>query len=694
MTSRISASALLVSAVVALTGTSARSEEGMWLINRPPSETLSSRYDFTPDAAWLEHVQKSCVRMGRGGSGSLVSGNGLVMTNHHVGRGQLAKLSTPEWDILKNGFLARSRNEELKCPDLEVMILWEIEDVTGQVEEVTKGMSPSDAAKKRKEVIATITNNAKESSGLFCEVVKLYHGARFHLYKYKRFDDVRLVMAPESSVGAFGGDTDNFEYPRFCLDMCFFRIYEDRKPLQPEHYFQWSGKGTSKDELIFIAGHPARTQRLYTMAHLKFLRDVEYPSALRRIWRREVQLLNFSARSDEHARIASSSLLSHQNSRKAYTGMLGGLLDPAIMSDKARAESKLREAVKADSTYAAEWGDAWDEIAQAQAQYAEFHELDRVLRGRRGAFRGQLPGTAQGLVRYAEQIQKPNGERLPEYRESSLESTRLQLLSPAPIYPTLEIDALASGLRLMAETLGGDHPIVKTALKEMSPIDRARALVEGTQVGDVEFRKQLMAGGSATITATNDPMIRFAIAMEPEIDKLRERHEQEVDSVQTEAYAKVAAAKFAIEGESSYPDATFSLRLSYGTVKGYNDGNTHVPAFTDFAGLYDRFETRGGEPPFTLPERWVERRSALDLSTPYNFVSTADIIGGNSGSPVFNRNAEIVGLVFDGNIHCLVWNAAYTDRKARAVSVDSRGIIESLRKVYDANELVAELLAN
>ncbi|MGB0716772.1 MAG: S46 family peptidase [Phycisphaerae bacterium] len=692
-TRRLTMAMLTMLSFASLPGT-ARGDEGMWLINRPPMEQLTNDYGFTPDEKWLEHVQKSCVRMGRGGSGSLVSRHGLVMTNHHVGRGQLAKLSTPDWDILKDGFLARQLNEELKCPDLEVNILWEIEDVTSKIEAATSGLSPADAVEKRNEVIATLTKESQEATGLFSEVVTLYHGARFHLYKYKRYSDVRLVMAPESAIGAFGGDTDNFEYPRYCLDMCFFRIYENKQPLNAEHYFEWSGKGASKDELVFVAGHPARTQRLYTIDHVKFLRDVDYPSALRRIWRREVQLLNFSARNAENARIAASSLLSHQNSRKAYTGMLGGLLDPAIFNAKQRAETKLREAVMKNSSYASKWGDAWEKISQAQKRYMEFHELDRVLRGRRGAFRGRLPGTAQALVRYAEELQKPNGERLPQYRESSLESTKIQLLSPAPIYPVLEVDQLASGLRLMAETLGADHPVVKTALKDMSPVDRARMLVEGTRVGDIEFRKQLMAGGIAMISATNDPMIRFAAALEPEITALRDRFEAEVESVQTEAYAQVAAAKFAIEGESSYPDATFSLRLSYGTVKGYNDGDQSVKPFTDFAGLYERFESRGGVPPFHLPKRWEERRSSIDLTTPFNFVSTNDIIGGNSGSPVFNKNAEIVGLVFDGNIHTLVWNSAYTDRKARAVSVDSRGIVESLRKVYGANELVSELLGN
>jgi len=339
---------------VVITGNAVRAEEGMFLFTDPPTRQLQQKYGFAPTSFWFEHLQKSCVRFGYGGSASLVSPNGLVMTNHHVGRGQLQRLSTKEHDLLADGFLARTLDEEIKCPDAEVNILWTIKDVTDQVKSaVTPDMSPAEANKARKKRIADITKSAEDATGLNCDVVTLYHGARYHLYSYKQYTDVRLVMAPEGAVAHFGGDNDNFEYPRFCLDMCFFRVYDDGKPLQTEHYLNWSKVGAKEGELIFVTGHPGRTQRLYTVDHLKFQRDVSYPNMLSYIWRREVQLQNFSNRSKENARIAESYLMGIQNGRKAITGMLAGLLDPDVMRKKQREEDELRKAVAANPDFAA-----------------------------------------------------------------------------------------------------------------------------------------------------------------------------------------------------------------------------------------------------------------------------------------------------------------------------------------------------
>ncbi len=673
--------------------TAAAADEGMWLINRPPTQRLKERYQFEPSPAWLEHVQKSCVRFGRGGSASLVSAEGLVMTNHHVGSGVLERLSTAERNLLADGFLARSRDEELACPDFEVRILWSIEDVTARVEAAAApGLPAAEANTARRKATAAIEQECKQKNpDMTCDVVTLYHGARYHLYAYKRFDDVRLVMAPEQQAAFFGGDNDNFEYPRFNLDVCFFRIYENGQPLRAEHYLKWSARGASENDLTFIVGHPARTQRLYTVDHLKFLRDVGYPTILRRLWRREVQLNTFMARSAENERIGMGDLHGVQNSRKAFTGMLAGLLDPAIMAAKAQAESALRAAVMANPEFRQKWGTAWDEVAQAQRTYAEFYERYSALDGRRSVIRSDLYRIARHVVMLAEELPKPNAERQEEYRDSALDSLYLSLYSPAPIYDDLEIDGVVSGLSYLAETFGADDPLVVAALAGQSPRARAEQLVRGTTLKEVAARKNLVEGGTAALAAADDPMLRFAADLGPEVRRLRLRHEDEVEAVERAAYTKIAAAQFAIHGEDIAPDASFSLRLSYGPIRGYEEGGRSIPAFTTFAGLYERHQAREGKPPFDLPRRWLERKDRLRLDTPYNFVCTADIIGGNSGSPVIDRAGEVIGIVFDGNIQGLVWDTVYTDRQARAVCVDARAIIEALRNVYDAAALANEL---
>ncbi len=675
-----------------MVGGAALAEEGMWLFTNPPTAPLQAKYGFTPTSDWLNHLQKSCVKFGFGGSASLVSPNGLVMTNHHVGRGQLQRLSTKDRDLLADGFLARSLNEELKCPDAEVNVLMTIEDVTDRVKSaVTPGMSPAEANKARKKRIAEITKTAEDTTGLNCSVVTLYHGARYHLYSYKRYTDLRLVMAPEGKIAHFGGDTDNFEYPRFCLDMCFFRIYENGKPLHSKDYLSWSPDGTKNGELIFVAGNPGRTQRQYTVAHLKYQRDVAYPRILDYIWRREVKLINFSARSAENARIAESTLMGYQNARKALTGMLAGLLDPEVMQKKTAEEKQLRAAVAANPEYHAQWGDAWDDIAKAQQDHRAMAKELNLLSGRAAGGGSTLFGIARTLVRMAEELPKPNGDRLPEFRDSSLDSMKLRLFSPAPVYDAMEIDHLTSGFSYLAEQLGGDDPLVTSVLAGQSPRARAIALVEGTKLADPAERKRLAEGGKRAIDASTDPLIRLAYDLDPQARAVRKRYEDEVQSVEREAYEKIGAARFAVYGENIPPDATGTLRLTFGTVSGFSEGSTHVPAFTDFAGLFERWKERKGNEAFALADPWVNGKSKLDLSTPLNFVCTADVVGGNSGSPVVNAKGELVGLVFDGNIHTLVWNTAYTDRVARTVAVDSRGIIESLRKIYGAKKLADEI---
>lgn len=666
---------------------SSHADEGMWLFTNPPTKMLKAKYGFEPSAAWLEHLQKSAIRFNNGGSGSFVSKDGLVMTNHHIGAGSLQKLSTPERNLMDTGFYAPTRTDELKCPDLEINVLWGVEDVTARVNAATtRGMSIAEANTARREMITTIEEDAEKATELDCQVVTLYKGERYHLYQYKRFTDVRLVMAPEQDTAYFGGDNDNFEYPRYCLDMCFFHVYEDGEPYKPDHHLDWSANGSSDGDLLFVAGHPGRTQRLNTVDHLRFIRDVELPIRMNNLWRREVQLLTFSARNEENARIARGDLFGFQNSRKARTGILGGLQDPAIMMKKQEDEERLREAVNADRKLRKQWGGAWDDVAEAREKYSEFY-----LRHRTG-IRSSLLSIATRLVRLAEELPKENASRLPEYSDSNLDSLYLGLYSPAPIYDALEINRIASGLSLMMETFGGDDPSVQLALQGQSPKARAVALVQGTKLKEIDIRKAIVEGGQAAIDASNDPMIQFAVALDPDSRMWRKKYEDEIESVEHEAYAKIAAAQFAVNGEDMYPDATFSLRLAFGEVKGYVENGNNVSPYTNMAGLYQRATERQGQAGFSLPQIWWDKKDKIDLTTPSNFVCTADIIGGNSGSPVVNKAGEVVGLIFDGNIQSLVLDIAYTDNVARAVSVDSRAIVESLRKVYDAEALVSELL--
>jgi hypothetical protein len=686
----------LFAASLACLASSGRADEGMWLFNRPPARELKAKYGFEADAKWLEHLQKSCVRISSGGagggSGSIVSAKGLVMTNHHVGSDMLEKMSTPDNNLIEKGFYAKTAAEEIPCPDIEMNVLWSIEDVTDRVKGAAKPeMSSSAANTARRQAMSAIEKESSEQTKLKSEVVTLYQGGRYHLYRYKRYTDVRLVMAPEKGIAFFGGDPDNFEYPRFDLDMCFFRIYEDGQPLKSEHYLKWSKQGTSDGELVFVAGHPGRTERLFTVDHLKFLRDVAYPMSLRNLWRSEVMLATFSGRSEENRRIAEGDYFGVQNSRKARTGVVAGLQDPVLMREKIDAEKKLRAAVDANPEYKKQWGDAWDQIAHAEQVYSTFYDRYTAL-GRGGlGLGGKLFGTARDLVRLAAEKPKPNGDRLREYRDSNMPTLELGLFSPAPIYPELEVLQLQSGLQLMVELLGGEDPTVVAALAGKSPKQRAEELVAGTKLADIALRKKLAEGGQKAIDASDDPMIALVKALDGESRSLRKRFEDEVESIEREGYAKIAAAKFAIEGEDQYPDATFTLRLSYGTVKGYDDGGKHVDPYTNFAGLYKRSEERKNQYPFELPKRWAAQRDMLNPNTPFDFVSTCDIIGGNSGSPVVNRAGEVVGLIFDGNIQSLVLDIAYDDAQARAVSVDSRAMVEALRKVYDAGALADEI---
>jgi Peptidase S46 len=666
-------------------------DEGMWLFNKPPRQLLKDKYQFDATDQWLEHVQKSSVRFNVGGSGSFVSEDGLVMTNHHVGADALQKMSDEKHNYLRDGFHAKTRADERKCEAVELNVLMSIEDVTEKVKAAVKpDLAPAQAAAARREIMAKIEKDSTDQTGLRSDVITLYQGGVYNLYRFKKYTDVRLVFAPEQQIAFYGGDPDNFEYPRYDLDICLFRVYEDGKPVKLEHYLKWSKGGAKDNELVFVSGHPGRTDRMATVEELEYLRDSGYPFLLQRLYRWEVLLTAFSARSAENAREAREFLFGVQNSRKARDGGIAGLLDPELMKRKKEEQAKLKAAAGKEKVEAKDGLSPWERVAAAQrVRAANIHKYT-MLEGAAG-FNCELFSIARTLVRYTEETTKPNGERLREYRESNLDSLKLQLFSPEEIYDDYEIVKLADGLTFLAAELGDTDPLVQKILAGKAPANRAAELVKGTKLKDVGERKKLIEGGKKALDGSTDAMIALAKLVDPEARAVRKTMENDVEEVQRQAYADIAKVKFALEGTSTYPDATFTLRLSYGVVKGYEENGKHVPFETTFAGLYERSKANDNKPPFDLPERWVKNKDKLDLKVPFNFVCTADIIGGNSGSPVVNRNAEVVGLIFDGNIQSLVLDFAYSEKQARAVSVHSQGIIEALRKIYDASNLAEEL---
>jgi hypothetical protein len=686
----------LFCSLCALFAPATQADEGMWLFNNPPVKLLQEKYHFQPTAAWLEHVQKSSVRFDNGGSGSFVSPDGLVMTNHHVGADCLAKMSTKDRNYIETGFEAKANADEPKCADLELNVLMSIEDVTARLAgAVQPGMDSASAEKARRAEINNIEKESRDKTGLRSDVVTLYNGGQYHLYRYKQYTDVRLVFAPQKSIAFFGGDPDNFEYPRYDLDICFFRVYENNKPVHVDNYLKWSESGAAEGDLIFVSGHPGRTERGDTFAHILYQRDYAVPGTLNLLRRREVLLDNYSERSAENARRAEDNLFGIKNSRKAYLGILAGLQDPAILEKKRDAEKEFRETVSKDPKLSQSYGDGWDQVAatlKTLIQIRDEYNLFAIGPQRRAqSFNSGLFSIAITLVRLAEEAPKPNGERLREYSEAGVNSLKLQLFSDAPIYEDLETAQLADSLGMMAEAMGGENGIVQMVLAGKSPRDRAAELVHGTTLKDVAVRKRLADGGLKAIQDSTDPMIQLARQIDPESRRIRQSFEQQVDEPLRQAYGKIANARFAVYGSSVYPDATFTLRLAFGEARGYIEGGEKIPWATTLGGTYEHAAAHNNKEPFELPKIWNERKSQLNLSTPFNFVSTADIIGGNSGSPVINRQGELVGIIFDGNIESLVLDYIYTDQVSRAVAVHSAGILEALRKVYAANRLVTEL---
>jgi hypothetical protein len=676
----------------------ALADEGMWLFNVPPTEHIRTKYGFQLTKEWLDRVRLSSVRFNNGGSGSFVSPDGLTFTNHHVGSTCIHQLSTGGKDYMKTGFYAKTQAEEAKCPDLELNVLREIEDVTAKVNAAVKPeMSVADQGQAQRTAMSAAEQECATATGLRCDAVTLYSGAMYHLYKYKKYTDVRLVFAPEYEAAFFGGDPDNFEFPRYDLDAAFFRVYENDRPARLDNYFKWSTAGVREGELVFVSGHPGSTGRLNTVSQLEFLRDVAYPLVLESLARRAAVLKRFGAESGENARIAQEDLFSIENSIKAIKGYQSGLLDAAIMARKSAEEARMRQAIASDPQKRAEYGDPFGEISKAMGIRKEIYLPLRYVEQRAG-FDSNLASIARALVRAADERAKPNGDRLREYRDTALPSLEQDLFSSAPVYKSLDTVLLTDSLEEMKEKMP-DSALVNRVLAGKTPAELARSLIAETKLEDVAVRKQLYEGGQEAVRASTDPLIVLMWGIDAEARAVRKRFDDEVDAVVRLDGATMAKIRFATEGTNMYPDATFTLRLSYGAIRGYTENGegivprgTQLPFFTTIGGAYEHAAKHGNQPPWQLPESWMKAKSKVNLNTPLNVVQTADIIGGNSGSPVVNRAGEVVGIIFDGNIQSLPWNFVYDDVIGRAIHVDSRGILEAVRNIYGAGALADELL--
>jgi len=674
----------------------------MWLFTAPPASQIKTNYGVELSSAWFDRLRLSSIRFDNGGSGSFVSANGLAVTNHHVAATCLHGISTAQHDYYKNGFYARKWKDEPRCPDLELNVLEQITDVTAQVNAGVKpGLNESQATAAKRAAMSAIEKDCVTGADLRCDVVAPYSGALYHLYKYKKYTDVRLVFAPEFQMAYFGGDPDNFEFPRYDLDVAFFRVYENGKPVELEDYLRWSAGGLKEGDLTFVSGHPGSTARLKTVNELYFLKGRQIPFQIKDYERRAAMLKQFASQSTENARVAQETLFSVNNNIKRFKGYLSGLNDEDMLRLKRGDERRLLMMAR----HGPRGHDVIrfiGEIANAIATMYKLFPAYFFLEGPRshhdmGALRGELASYARILVRAAAERSKPNGERLREYRESALPSLQQTLFSTAPIYRTLEATVLADSLAAMRDTLGAENTTVKLLLGDSTPQEVARLAIAATKLDDVAYRTKLWEGGTPAIAASDDPLILMLSAMDAEARKVRADYD-EAEGVLSRGGTAIALFRFQMGGANTSPDATFTLRLSYGPVKGYTeDGrgnaprNSRLPAFTDLAGAFADAAVHQNQPPYDLPESWLKRKRKLDLKTPFNFVSTADIIGGSSGSPVVDTKGELVGIVFDGNIQSLPWNYQYEDKVGRAVSVDCRAILETLRKIYGAKELAKEL---
>jgi hypothetical protein len=691
-TRRLLIPVLAIAIAIAAFAVAPRADEGFWPYNSIPRAAIKAKYKFDVTDAWLNHLQLATVRFG-GGTGSVVSPDGLVLTNHHIGLSTLQRLSTPEKDLVKNGFLAATRADELKVPNMTLSILQKIEDVTAQVTAgVTPTMTPQEATAARQKAITGIQGEAQ--TGVTKQVVSLYAGALYNLYTYKVYTDVRLVFGVEYNTGFYGGDPDNFTYPRYCVDVSMFRLYENDKPAQTPNYLKFSPNGSKEGDLVFTTGHPGATQRLNTVAHLKYRRDLALPFAVASNEMRESAVKQWMALGAENARQSTQELFGIQNSLKSQRGQLKALQDPTLMAQKEAAEKRLRGELAKNAAKQKELGDAWDTIEKS-VDVARQIDAERNFIVNTAGLNSTLFTQARQIVRAAynppaEGRGGRGGRGGAGAPAAGARGGQRGGQAPAVNIAREKINLTAS-LAFMQKYLGANHAIVKRILGDKTPEARAAELLDKCRLTDPEIAALLRAGGRATVDVSTDPMIVLARGLEADAQAVTKKYDDEVTSVQSAAYPKVGQAVFVVDGAKAYPDATGTLRLSYGTVKNYKEDGKVIPAYTYVPGLYERSAQHNNQVPYELAPRWAEAKSALDPKTPFDVVTTNDIVGGNSGSAMVNRKGELVGLIFDGNIQSLPGYVYYDESVNRAVSVDSRIIVEALRKVYKADALASEI---
>ena len=684
----------------ALCAAPAFADEGMWTYNNFPAAKVKAKYGFEPSKEWLNHLQLASVRIAGGCSASIVSPDGLVMTNHHCARECIENLSgNMKKDFNRDGFFAKTEKDEAHCPGMELNQLVEITDVTKKMTDATKDVAPEKFAETQKTTQAALEKECQTGDEFRCEVVTLYRGGRYDLYKYRRLQDIRLVFAPEDGIAFFGGDPDNFMFPRYDLDVSFVRIYgKDGKPAKQEHYLGWSDGSIKEGDVTFVSGNPGGTSRGLTVAQLDDDRDYRMPLTLMKMAELRGFITMYQARGAEQKRHSNDLLFGVENGLKAYKGRHAALADKAFYGQLVKNEQDFRAKVKAKPELEKQYGQVWDTIAglvkKQQAYRKEYNALEKGPQS-------ELFSFARGFIRYGEESGKPNGERLKEYTDARLPQFKAHMLAMVPVYDELEIATLTWSLTKMREDLGPDHPVIKRVFGTKSPQEIATAAVKGSKLKDIKvdpktgvatggLRKELFDGGKAKIDASKDPMIELARAFDADARAIRKKYETEVDGPIKKQQELLAKARFAVYGDASYPDATFTLRLSYGAVKGYEENGAQVKPFTTIAGAFDRHT---GADPFALPKSWLTAKAKLGQDVPFNFVTTNDIIGGNSGSPVVNQKGEVVGLVFDGNIQSLGGDYGFDESVNRTVAVHSAALIEAMDKVYGAKRLVDEIKA-
>jgi len=666
----------------------AHADEGMWTFDNFPSAAVKRDFgaDITP--AWLEHVRLSTLRL-TNCTASFVSPDGLILTNHHCIESCLAELSSKEKSLLELGFSAPTRKEELPCPAQYADVLIATENITDEVLRAASGLGEAAANDARKKLLTSLEQSCQQASvksksgKLECQAVRLYQGAQYYLYKYKRYPDLRLVLAPEADIAAFGGDPDNFQFPRWTLDFSMLRAYEDNKPAKTPHYLQIDFSGPSANQLVFVSGTPGTTARLQTRAQLEFDRDVSLPITLVRASELRGRFIQFGKSSAGDERIVLAPLNSLQNGIKVRRRELDTLNDDAFLTSKSKAEQELRAIARLDGV------DPWAEIASASNRERVLY-LPYIFIENGAGFGSALFRNARLLLRGGDERLKPNKDRLREFSETALPVMQRDLYARLPVYPEIEQLTLSFSLERMREWLGPDHPVVRRLMSKESPDELATRLIAETKLDDAAFRKQLWEGGKAAVAASHDPMIELVRSIDADARRLRKQYEDEVEAPIAAASQRIAAARFSAYGTNMYPDATFTLRLNYGAVQGWIENGSPVDPFTRL----DRvFERATGSSPFRIPSSWLRVKAQLDMSTPFCISTSNDIVGGNSGSPLIDASGRLVGLMFDGNVHSIAGRYWFNPAINRAVGVHPAIIREALEKVYGAKELLRELEA-